>query len=149
MSSIVGCVFVMAPAPKGPALTFGQVQKVQNFIEAHLGDPIVCQELADCVQLSRFHFARAFRRSTGMSPHCYIIQRRLEYAQHLMLSTNASLLMIALECGFSDHPHLSRAFVKALGATPRSWRQAHRQDQLMKTSTGNADTFPVGRQGLE
>ena len=59
-----------------------------------------------------------------MSPHSYVTRLRIERAQHLMLSTNATLLDIALECGLADQSHLTRTFFKLFGETPRSWRIA-------------------------
>lgn len=102
-----------------------QLQKVLAEIDAQLGESISGQQLASCIRLSRCHFSRAFRRSMGMSPHSYVMRRRVERAQQLMLSTDATLLEIALECGLSDESHLTRRFVKTLGETPHVWRSAH------------------------
>jgi AraC family transcriptional regulator len=101
-----------------------QLLRVQATVGAHLSDYISNRQLADCVRLSKHHFARAFRRSTGMSPQGYVARRRIERAQYLMVWTDATLCRIAFECGFSDQSHFSRAFVKALGETPRAWRRA-------------------------
>jgi AraC family transcriptional regulator len=65
--------------------------KVRAEIETCLSETISNRQLADCVQLSRYHFARAFRQSTGMSPQAYVIRRRIERAVQLMLSTDAPL----------------------------------------------------------
>lgn len=105
-------------------LLLWQLLKVQAVVDAHLSTYISSRELADCARLSRFHFARAFRRSTGMSPQGYVTRRRLERAQYLMLWTDAPLSTIAFDCGFSDQSHFSRVFVKASGETPRAWRSA-------------------------
>lgn len=104
-------------------LLLWQLLRVQAMVDAHLSDYISNRQLADCVRLSKYHFARAFRRSTGMSPQGYVARRRIERAQHLMLRTDTTLSRIAFECGFSDQSHFSRAFVKALGETPRAWRR--------------------------
>lgn len=100
-----------------------QLLRVQATVGAHLSDYISNRQLADCVRLSQYHFARAFRRSTGMSPQGYVARRRIERAQYLMLWTDATLSSIAFECGFSDQSHFGRAFVKAVGETPRTWRR--------------------------
>ena len=101
-----------------------QLRRVQALVETRLGEPISGQQLADCAGLSRCHFARAFRQSTGMSPRGYVLRRRIERAQHLMLSTQAALSDIALECGLADQSHFSRTFLKVCGTTPRAWRRA-------------------------
>lgn len=59
-----------------------------------------------------------------MSPQGYVRRRRIERAGQLMLSTDATLCQIAIECGFSDQSHLTRRFVAALGERPRDWRKA-------------------------
>jgi AraC family transcriptional regulator len=106
-------------------LLLWQLLRVQAMVDAHLSDYIGNRQLADCARLSQYHFARAFRRSTGMSPQRYVARRRIERAQYLMLWTDTSLSQIAFECGFSDQSHFNRAFVKAVGETPRAWRRTH------------------------
>jgi AraC family transcriptional regulator len=105
-------------------LLLWQLRRVQAMVDARLSEYISSRQLADCARLSQFHFARVFRRSTGMSPQGYVTRRRLERAQYLMLWTDAPLSTIAFDCGFSDQSHFSRVFVKTLGETPRSWRRA-------------------------
>jgi AraC family transcriptional regulator len=119
-------------------LLLWQLLKVQDVVDAHLSEYISSGQLADCARLSRYHFARAFRRSTGMSPQGYVIRRRLERAQYLMLWTEAPLSGIAFDCGFSDQSHFSRVFVKTLGETPRSWRTA----RLASTHEGRKMSAP-------
>jgi transcriptional regulator GlxA family with amidase domain len=110
------------PAHRG-GLARWQLQRVRAEIEANLSETISNRQLADCVRLSQFHFARAFRQSMSMSPQSYVLRRRIERAVHLMLSTDATLCEIAVDCGFSDQSHLTRRFVEALGAAPRAWRR--------------------------
>jgi AraC-like DNA-binding protein len=74
--------------------------------------------------LSGFHFNVAFRKSVGDSPHQYIIRRRIERAQGLMLSTDLSLSEIAAQCGLADQAHLTRLFRKVAGESPAAWRRA-------------------------
>jgi transcriptional regulator GlxA family with amidase domain len=104
-------------------LTRWKLLRVQAEVDTRLGETISNRQLADCVRLSRFHFARAFRQSTGMSPQKYVFRRRIEHAAHLLLSTDATICEIALECGFADQSHLSRRFAEVLGAAPRAWRR--------------------------
>lgn len=111
--------------PGRGGLTRWKLLKVQAEVDTRLGETISNRQLAECVQLSRFHFARAFRQSTGMSPQTYVFRCRLERAARLMLSTDATLCEIAFECGFSDQSHLSRRFAELRGAAPRIWRKEH------------------------
>lgn len=101
-----------------------QVRRVLSFIEANLDQSIRNKDLAAVVRLSPFHFAVAFHNSVGDSPHAYVIRRRVERAQGLMLSTEKSLSDIACECGMADQAHLTRLFRKIVGESPAAWRRA-------------------------
>lgn len=85
--------------------------------------PIRNSDLAALARLSTFHFIVAFRHRFGSSPHQYIIRRRLEHAQGLMLSTEATLSEVAVECGFADQPHFTRMFRRFAGESPAAWRR--------------------------
>src|SRR5262249_7653630 len=93
-------------------------------VEANLGTPIRNEELATIARLSTFHFNVAFRKSVGESPHAYVIRRRVERAQGLMLSTGRSLSDIAADCGLADQAHLTRLFRRFVGESPAAWRRA-------------------------
>lgn len=101
-----------------------QVRKVMCHIESHLDRTIRNEDLAALVRLNPSHFGRAFRNSFGEPPHEYVIRRRVERAQGLMLSTPASLSEIALDCGLADQSHLTRLFRRIVGESPRAWRRA-------------------------
>ena len=107
----------------GPRLVAWQRRRVLEHIENRLATPIRNRELAALVDYSEFHFIVAFRNSLGTSPHEYLIRRRIERAQQLMLSTDMSLCEIACECGLADQAHLSRLFRKIVGETPAAWRK--------------------------
>jgi AraC family transcriptional regulator len=108
----------------GQGLAPWQVRRVLAHIEANLGAPIRNKDLAALARLSTFHFNVAFRNSVGDSPHGYLIRRRVELAQGLMLSTEKSLSDIAAECGMADQAHLTRLFRKIVGDSPGAWRRA-------------------------
>ena len=101
-----------------------QIRKVTGHVEANLDRPIRNGELATIVRLNPSHFCRAFRNSLGEPPHEYVIRRRVERAQGLMLSTGASLSDIALDCGLGDQSHLTRLFRRIVGESPSAWRRA-------------------------
>lgn len=85
-------------------------------------------DIADECGLSTGHFARAFKRSTGQSPHQWAVQRRIESAKE-MLGIGVPLAEIAIACRFSDQSHLTRAFAQATGLTPGRWRSDRAMDQ--------------------
>jgi AraC family transcriptional regulator len=101
-----------------------QIRRVLTHIDTKLDTPIRNKELAAIARLSEFHFNVAFRNSVGHPPHEYIIRRRVERAQGLMLSTNKPLSQIAAECGLADQAHLTRLFRRVVGESPAAWRRA-------------------------
>jgi AraC-like DNA-binding protein len=115
-------------APARERMTGGlapwQIRKVTSHIEANLDKSIKSGDLAALLDLNPSHFSRAFRVSFGNSPLEYVIRRRMERAQGLMLSTDAPLSQIALECGLADQAHFSRLFRRIAGESPRAWRRA-------------------------
>jgi AraC family transcriptional regulator len=113
-----------APNTARQGLAPWQVRRVLAYIDTNLDKSIKNKDLASVARLSEFHFNVAFRNSVGDSPHEYIIRRRIERAQGLMLSTDAPLKEITVECGFADQSHFTRLFRRAAGETPAAWRRA-------------------------
>jgi AraC family transcriptional regulator len=109
--------------PKG-GLAPWQVRRVVAHVGENLSSALQIKDLATLVRLSPFHFSRAFRVSIGSSTHEYIIRRRIEHAQGLMLSTSESLSQIAADCGLADQSHLTKLFRKCTGESPAAWRRA-------------------------
>jgi AraC family transcriptional regulator len=105
-----------------------QVLRVEAYVEANLHSTVRARDLAAIARLSSGHFSRAFKRSLGQSPLAYIARRRVACAQDLMLTTNAPLCQIALDCGFYDQSHLTRVFHRYAAASPHDWRRRHRDD---------------------
>jgi transcriptional regulator GlxA family with amidase domain len=101
-----------------------QVRQVTTHIDMQLGGSITTDDLARIARLSPCHFSRAFRESFGDSPHKYVMRRRVERAQGLMLATDLALGQIAVECGLADQAHLCKLFLKIVGESPGMWRRA-------------------------
>ncbi|MGH6910538.1 MAG: helix-turn-helix domain-containing protein, partial [Phenylobacterium sp.] len=103
-----------------------QLRRALDFMMAHLdGDPTIAQLAAEC-GLSSGYFARAFRKTTGVAPHRWLIARRVERARDLLLSGRLELADIAAACGFVDQSHFTRVFAKAEGHSPGRWRRLSR-----------------------
>ena len=100
-----------------------QLRKVERHVAEHLDGPICVDELAGLVSLSTSHFSRAFRASVGQAPHAYVMRKRLEKAQGLMLNTDEPLSQIALACGLCDQAHFTRLFRRGAGQSPAAWRR--------------------------
>jgi AraC family transcriptional regulator len=124
----IGEEFAMADSQRARPVRGGlapwQVRRVKTHIEANLDATIGVKALAELVKLSSFHFCRAFRDSFGDSPHGYVMRRRVERAQGLMLTTNASLGQIAADCGLADQAHFNKLFRRFVGESPGMWRRA-------------------------
>lgn len=95
-----------------------QLNQVIDYIEAHLEQNLRVGAIAQQVQLSPYHFSRRFRQSTGLAPHQYILQRRVERAQQL-LKQGGAIAEVSNQVGFSSQSQLTRHCKKLLGATPR------------------------------
>jgi AraC family transcriptional regulator len=100
-----------------------QSRRLAAHVDANLAGKIVIKDLAALLDLSVGHFCRAFKRTFGMPARIWIRHRRIEFAQGLMLTTEASLSEIALSCGMSDQSHFTRSFRRIVGESPSSWRQ--------------------------
>jgi AraC family transcriptional regulator len=110
-------------APKG-GITGRQLRLISDYVDAQLEREISVAKLAELAGLSEAHFARAFKQSTALSPHKFVIERRLERAKRLLADTEDSIADVALACGFSDQAHFSRTFAQAYGATPSALRKS-------------------------
>ncbi|MGH3629867.1 MAG: helix-turn-helix domain-containing protein, partial [Sciscionella sp.] len=105
-------------------LTFHQERVVRDYVQAHLGENLALDDLAASVALSRYHFIRRFRQSTGTTPHEFVLQQRVERAKAMLRRTSTPLLDIACTCGFADQSHMTRVFRKRVGVTPGRFRTA-------------------------
>ena len=115
-------------APANTALARGglapwQARKVDEYLRTHFAKQITVRELAKEIRLSVSHFYRAFGEAFGDTPHAYLLRLRVGMAQQLMLATHDPLTQIALECGFADLSHLSKAFRRQVGEPPSAWRR--------------------------
>jgi AraC family transcriptional regulator len=101
-----------------------KVRKVQEYVDANIGGRVLVSDLCAEVKLSEAHFSRLFTRAFGLTPHAFVLRRRLELATRLMLETTKSLTDIALCCGFTDQAHLCKHFRRSMGVSPAAWRRA-------------------------
>ncbi len=100
-----------------------QERRAKEMLVADLAGGASLAEIAAACGLSSDHFARAFRRSTGVAPHAWLLKARVEYAMTLLRQPDPSLSEIALACGFADQSHFSRVFARQTGSSPRVWRR--------------------------
>jgi AraC family transcriptional regulator len=112
--------------PSRGGLPAWQARRVFGHVDANLSRKIPIRELAQLLGFSASHFCRIFKCTFGVSPREYVLRRRIELAQGLMLTTSEPLSSIALSCGMCDQPHFSRSFHRVVGETPYTWRRTRR-----------------------
>jgi AraC family transcriptional regulator len=100
-----------------------QERRATELLAAHLTGQIALQDVAVACSLSVSHFSRAFRETTGLAPHQWLLHRRIEAAKSAMQDARLPLSEIALTCGFADQSHFTRVFSKQVGVSPGCWRR--------------------------
>jgi len=105
------------PLPRGKLSSF-QLRTVVDFVQSHLHESVSLLALADQAHVSPFHFARKFRATVGLPPHQFLLRQRVQRSIGLIKAGKLPLAQIAVESGFHDQAHLTRAFRTMLGTTP-------------------------------
>src|SRR4029077_13868405 len=103
----------------GPA----RLRRIKELVHAKLEDDLSLEEMARSVGLSTAHFARMFRKSTGETPHQFILRQRLERAKAMLLAPDARILDVAVACGFKTQQHFAQVFRDVWGVSPTEYRQ--------------------------
>jgi AraC family transcriptional regulator len=112
-----------AMATRSGGLSPAHLKLVLDHIDAHIAEEIGLDELAALTGKSPCHFLRCFKQSTGISPHRYVTQRRIDHACKLLVAAELSLVEIALACGFADQSHFGRVFRRERDQTPMAYRR--------------------------
>jgi AraC family transcriptional regulator len=113
-----------AAPPVRSGLTNRQFAAVQELIETRMASPILLREMAAAVRLSTSQFSRHFKARTGLSPHQYLVQLRVDTAFRLLRASALPIADVAQRCGFSHQEHLTRVMRAHLGTTPAAIRRA-------------------------
>src|SRR5262249_43818483 len=86
-------------------------------------DELSLDKMAQLVGLSTAHFARMFRKSTGATPHQFVLRQRLERAKAMLRAPDARVLDVAIACGFKTQQHFAQVFRYVCGISPTTYRQ--------------------------
>jgi len=113
-----------APADRHLGLTPMAARRVRDHVDAHLDGDLSVKTLAAVAGLSESHFIRAFKTAEGMTPHAFVLERRLVKARWLLIESALSLSEIAAAVGFADQSHLARHFRQRLGVSPSEFRKS-------------------------
>jgi AraC family transcriptional regulator len=100
-----------------------QEKRSKEMLAGDLTGATPLSDIATACGLSLSHFSRAFRRSTGLAPHAWLLHARIEAAKAMLRARGSSLSMIALACGFADQSHFTRVFTRRVGLSPGAWRR--------------------------
>jgi AraC family transcriptional regulator len=111
--------------PAVNALPKWRLKRVRQYVDAHLDKTISLADMATAAGLSRMHFAAQFRAATGLRPHDYLLNQRVESAKALLSRTDTPLAEIALTVGFLAQAHFSTVFKRFTGETPARWRRCN------------------------
>jgi len=103
-----------------------QLNRVVDYIEAHLANKITAADLADLIKVSTGQLFRAFKTSVGVTPFHYLATRRIELACSMMRTTREPLSKVAVACGLCDQAHLCKVFRRVTGMSPSAWRLSAR-----------------------
>ena len=124
MSQLASSAATLAerPGPRRAAKSWASLGPVISFVEEYLGEHFTLRDLAMEAEVSPFHFARVFKQATGLTPHQYVISRRVERARRLLAKGGRSIAAIAAETGFASQSHLTEMFRREVGMTPRAYR---------------------------
>jgi AraC family transcriptional regulator len=113
-----------AERPKVGELARWRLKRAIDYVEAHLDKPVSLADVASSAGLTRMHFAAQFRAATGLRPHEYLLRRRIERAQEMLVGTGMSLVDVALSVGFQTQAHFTSVFKRYAGQPPRAWRES-------------------------
>jgi AraC family transcriptional regulator len=102
-----------------------RLKRVEDYIRTHLDTQIALSDLAETTRMNVFHFSKLFKKSTGMSPHQYVLHQRIEFAKTLLNDPTLKMIDVALRVGFERPNNFSRAFRKQVGMSPRQFRFDH------------------------
>ena len=100
-----------------------KLNRVKDFIDANLENDLSLADLAAIADLSQFHFARAFRKSTGQTTQQYVTKRRIERAKQLLAENDLPIVEVGFQTGFKNQSHFTTLFRKYTKFTPKSWRE--------------------------
>jgi AraC family transcriptional regulator len=106
-----------------PTQSAAQIGRALDFIGKHLDRDIALDELADVANMSKFHFAKSFRKAMGIAPHQYLVKLRVEKARKLLAQQTMSVEEVASRVGYADKAHFAAQFRKIVGISPKRYRE--------------------------
>jgi AraC family transcriptional regulator len=107
-----------------------RLRRIKEFVDAKIEDELTLCDMAQAVELSTAHFSRMFRKSTGETPHQFLLRQRLERAKMMLRSADGRVMDVAVTCGFKSQQHFAQAFRRVCGVCPTEYRQEFLDDEM-------------------
>ena len=126
--------------PAGTLLSQRRLMSAIAYMRMHVAEAIELRDIAAAANLSVFHFARAFRNTTGITPYQYLLDIRMDRVRELLLAGDMPLAEIAARAGFADQSHMSNAFRRLTGMTPLGYRRERRDGEV---KSGTSPRLPI------
>jgi len=120
----------------------GRLRRIKELVHAKMEDDLSLDEMAESVGLSTAHFARMFRKSTGETPHQFVLRQRVERAKAMLRASDVRILDVAVACGFRTQQHFAQVFRDVCRVSPTEYRQDFLDSELISASeTHSEDTL--------
>src|SRR5580692_11021961 len=100
-----------------------RLRRIKELVHVKMEEDLSLDEMAQSVGLSTAHFARMFRKSTGKTPHQFVLRQRIERAKTMLRAPDARVLDVAIACGFKTQQHFAQVFRDVWGVSPTEYRQ--------------------------
>jgi AraC family transcriptional regulator len=118
-----------------------RLRRIKELVHAKMEDDLSLDEMAQSVGLSTAHFARMFRKSTGETPHQFVLRQKIERARAMLRAPDARILDVAVACGFKTQQHFAQVFRDVCGASPTEYRRDFLDSEVIRDSeTSSEDT---------
>ncbi len=116
-----------------------RLRRIKELVHAKMEDDLSLDEMAQSVGLSTAHFARMFRKSTGETPHQFVLRQRVERAKAMLRAPRARVLDVAVACGFKTQQHFAQVFFDVCGVSPTRYRQDFLDSEVIGASETHSE----------
>jgi AraC family transcriptional regulator len=116
-----------------------RLRRIRELVHAKMGDDLSLDEMAQSIGLSTAHFARMFRKSTGETPHQFVLRQRVERAKAMLRVPDVRVLDVAVACGFTTQQHFAQVFRDVCGVSPTKYRQDFLDSEVICASETHSE----------
>jgi AraC family transcriptional regulator len=116
-----------------------RLRRIKELVHAKMGNDLSLDEMAQSIGLSTAHFARMFRKSTGETPHQFVLRQRVERAKAMLRVPDARILDVAVACGFTTQQHFAQVFRDVSGVSPSQYRQDFLDSEVICASETHSE----------